>query len=56
MISNYLLYLNALPFDEEIKQLFILIACISVLFIAFIIFIVFKFKSHNKKVTTNINN
>ena len=40
-----------------IKQLFILIACISVLFIAFIIFIAFKIKSFNKKLkTTKINN
>lgn len=45
MISNYLLYLNALSFDEEVKQLFILIACIFVLFTAFTIFMLLKIKS-----------
>ena len=53
MISNYLLYLNALSFDKEVKQLFILIACTFVLFTAFIIFMLLKIKSYSNKKNNN---
>lgn len=54
MISNYLVYLNALSFDEEVKQLFILIACIFVVFTAFVMFMLFKIKSCKGKKNNNI--
>ncbi len=55
MISNYLLYLNALPFDEQKRQLFILIICISIILIALITFVLLKFKFNNKKKLQNKN-